>query len=192
LCRYLKLYTTKKERLSVGVLLSRLERELGHQSRTAESVQFAISPTLERKDWVESQIWLKNAKKAISTGRGGLVFVPSNDILEKELSTKDLREKLREARTTGGDPVKGEKFRNYVRRITSFYELHVLEEKNGDIYYSCSCPQYQKYAKCKHSLGCGIHFAKNQVPEKWVATSLADKSKVGRPKKAGQCLLKQN
>jgi hypothetical protein len=187
--RYLKLYVTKKQRLNLGIFMTRVQKELAHQSLEAERKGFPLEPENSRAVWVDAQLWLKSARSYICEAKNNKCYVPSSVLIE-QMTSNEVRKELRAWRNQGGAPTTKEKFKAYIQRLNSFYELKLLPEENGIVHYSCSCAQYFKYAICKHSLGLTIHFQKKQVPPEWVATLLSEKGKVGRPTQPKHCLQK--
>ena len=192
--KLLKLFVTNHERFSIGVFMCKLQKELKSLSLEATRNEFPLTPPNCRKIWIAAQHWLINVHvtfhkgRCILSGRGGKHFVPSSVFLQNTRTSKQLIEGLKQFQKSA-IPFVGEGFDDFIDRVVSFY---VLEEiaPYGHTHYSCTCPQYQKYASCKHALGTSIHFGKVTVPEVWNSTKLADKSKVGRPKKVKNCLEK--
>jgi len=94
------------------------------------------------------------------------------------------------------DPARGEKFKDYATRMQNFWHLKPLVHAVGNIHFSCSCPQFMNYAKCKHAVGMSIHQEKWQVPDNWKINKLQRSNrstkKRGRPEKAAPALQQQS
>ena len=189
-----KKFVTRKERLSLGRLMYKLRKELSFLSLLTKRSTFQLTPTSSRKVFVDAQLWILSMKvpgmkdNCILKGRGGHIFVPSSECISKCISQKNLFDELKKFQSCSL-PLKGEKFEEYIQRVSSFYVLQEIPP-NGIIHFSCSCYVYNQYASCKHSLGCSIYFRKTLVPPNWNAENVSDKSRPGRPKKMKHCLNK--
>ena len=76
-----------------------------------------------------------------------------------------------------------ENFDKYVWRTSLVYTLKLVQTpKNDQNLFTCTCPEYWKYATCKHSLGLLILKGKACVPQNYVGDSLKQLKKKGRPR----------
>ena len=61
------------------------------------------------------------------------------------------------------------------------------------LFYDFTCPQYQHYATCKHTLGAGLQKKLFTIPPKFDTSPFNDEARRrGRPRKAQPALQRQN
>jgi hypothetical protein len=85
-------------------------------------------------------------------------------------------------------PLENEHFNDYCKRITSFWQLAPRRPALGSYHFCCTCPAFQDYAVCKHSLGISVVSGKTSVPDQWKINRFEDAAKRGRPKGATKTL----
>ena len=189
-----KEYVTNHERLAMGNFLGLLIPELQFKSKEADKVPLSTVVRNNRQRWGFAQLWVKDVKKFVreSTSAANKVFhVPSSSFLEqnKTPSLQQLRDGIWQSRQY--EVLADDTFDTYVQRTSQFYMLKPIENpQNMENYFSCNCPEFWKYATCKHSLGMSILKGKVHVPPPYLVDSIEQLKKKGRPRKVKNFMQK--
>ena len=191
--RSIKDYVTNHERLAMGNFLGGAIEELVFQSNEEDKYPLSIAVTNDRQSWGYAQLWLKDTKKFIkesTSAHSKCFYAPSSSFLEHNANPllQDLRNAIWQCKQP--NLFDGEKFDDYVERTSQVHTFKLIESKNGENFFSCTCSYYWKYATCKHSLGLSIWKQKVSVPVPYLVDSLEQLKKRGRPKKVKNFMQK--
>ena len=183
---------------------------VGHRlSRDIEPFQMVPKPT--QMDWKKAQKMIKSGWQNLGFKMGAVYVFPSEKLLEDHLppDADTVEAKRRHIKTWAKE------FASLVKNPTGYYKLTsgewdfdilmdmmfsfwVLRPVPPDhkqldglrkmgITYMCSCPKFQHYHYCKHSIAAGLHFETIRVPLKF------DQTNVGKRKApAGASLTKRS
>jgi hypothetical protein len=188
--RILKCFVTKKERQQLGFFIRKVTKELKYQTILAYREPFKVSVSMGKQLWGKSQLWARDTKKWLLKGRCENFFAPSANTKLLLNSNNTLKQHF-DLYKVSQLSLASEKFAQYVSRVSSFYQLKLLQQPNESNFYSCTCVNYLKDAVCKHSLGNSLLQKKTQCPPQWVVNTLEELRKKGRPPKASASLMKQ-
>jgi hypothetical protein len=200
--RSLKEFVSGRVRMGLSEFLTAVGSEFQFVSNEAAGVPFLHEPTLQRPEWGQAQVWLKEVGHLVtSNAKKSVVIVPSGrwmgsyDIDSTKELTKPFFNEKRKAMAKRNKnfpgPTPGESFKEYAFRYKAFFVLRLLEEPPlGPNHFRCNCSYFFRYAQCKHSLGVSILFKLCEVPGRWIVDSIRALKKRGRPADVGHCLKK--
>ena len=78
---------------------------------------------------------------------------------------------------------------NFLKLRNSFYIVRPLATQIGPyVFYSCTCPDYQHYLRCKHVIVVAVARGNMTFPQERLVTVIGSLPRRGRPRKAGLAL----
>ena len=178
---------TNHKRPAMGNFERLLFDELEFLSKEADKYPVSTVVKNNHQQWGHAQLWIKGTKKFIQESTSATqkcFYAPSTSYLEGNAnpSLQTLRDALWQCKKH--EVFQDKRFDEYVLRTSQVYTLKPVQTpKNDQNFFTCTCPEYWKYATCKHSLGLSIWKGKVCVPKNYLVDSLEQLKKRGRPRK---------
>lgn len=187
--RVMKDVENLRNRQSLQVFLNKLPNGLIHEwsiSRNPENnpnvKTFSTKPVIGKKDWDEAFGWKNSSRPVIHMRKENMYFTSDKF---QSLTKEDCRRYLIDIKNKS----KHQDLDAYLDQVNSIH-IVVIDQETWEL-TTCTCRQWQKNFKCKHSIAMCIVLKLYNLNEIAMDIPLCRKRKRGAQNKTAKCLNRQ-